>query len=109
MLHPGSLNGPAHRRGRALLATVAVATASLIGASCGYDDPTGSYNEVPDIVGDAIAFGIWGPSGTDTCSPEVHDGYMTVGPDGLRIWRRGASVLRATKTTSATRSSGRTT
>ena len=41
-------------------------------------------SEVPVVVGDAIAFGIWAPSGTDTCTPEIHDQYATVGPDGLR-------------------------
>ncbi len=40
--------------------------------------------ETPDVVGDAVAFGIWAPAGTDTCSPAVHDQYFAVGPDGLR-------------------------
>jgi hypothetical protein len=40
--------------------------------------------EVPEVVGDAIAFGIWSPSGTDTCSSDLHDGYATIGPDGVR-------------------------
>ena len=66
--------------GRRVLAAVAV----LALGACGYDDPTGSYIEVPDVVGDAIAYGIWAPSGTDTCSADVHDSYMAVGPDGLR-------------------------
>lgn len=52
--------------------------------ACGEDDPTASFIEVPEVVGDAIAYGIWAPSGTDTCSAEVHDSYMAVGPDGLR-------------------------
>jgi hypothetical protein len=33
-------------------------------------------------IGPARAFGIWAPSGTDTCSKDVHDRYATVGPDG---------------------------
>ncbi|MEM7416697.1 MAG: hypothetical protein AAF389_14425 [Gemmatimonadota bacterium] len=40
--------------------------------------------EVPDVVGDAVAFGIWSPAGPDTCTAEVHDHHHAVGPDGLR-------------------------
>src|SRR5688572_18041237 len=35
-------------------------------------------------LGDAVAFGIWTPAGTDTCSKAIHDSYSTVGPDQLR-------------------------
>lgn len=44
---------------------------------------TAAREPVP-AVGDAIAFGIWAPTGTDTCPASVHDEYVTVGPDGLR-------------------------
>jgi hypothetical protein len=37
-----------------------------------------------EAVGNGIAYGIWTPTGTDTCSKELHDSYSTVGPDGLR-------------------------
>ena len=60
----------------ALLVLVAVAV------SCDVDD--GMVPAVPDVVGEAVAFGVWAPSGTDTCSAAVHDRYSTVGPDGLR-------------------------
>lgn len=30
------------------------------------------------------AFGIWTPGRTDTCSPEIHNQYATVGPDGKK-------------------------
>lgn len=65
-----------NRHWLALGAAVALLTA------CDTDD--GFRTEVPDVVGDAIAFGIWSPSGTDTCSAEVHDQYSTIGPDGYR-------------------------
>lgn len=38
----------------------------------------------PEVIGDGVAFGIWSPSGPDTCSAAIHDQYHTVGPDGLR-------------------------
>jgi hypothetical protein len=58
------------------------AAVALALAACDTDDPL--LSEVPDVVGDAVAFGIWSPAGPDTCSPAVHDQYWTVGPDGLR-------------------------
>lgn len=30
------------------------------------------------------AFGIWRPSGTDTCTQEQHDAYAVIGPDGKK-------------------------
>lgn len=60
-----------------------VALIALIGACETTPDEMFTF-EVPDIVGDAVAFGIWSPSGTDTCSAEIHDSYFAVGPDGLR-------------------------
>ncbi|MCE9603223.1 MAG: hypothetical protein K8S21_13550 [Gemmatimonadetes bacterium] len=35
-------------------------------------------------IGNSIAYGLWSPSGTDTCSKALHDSYSVVGPDGLR-------------------------
>jgi hypothetical protein len=40
--------------------------------------------EEPIEVGEAMALGLWSPSGPDTCSTEIHDSYSVVGPDGLR-------------------------
>ena len=54
------------------------------GASCDPSDVSGPLFEAPQAVGDAMALGLWSPSGPDTCSAEIHDGYQTVGPDGLR-------------------------
>lgn len=33
-------------------------------------------------IGFAASYGIWSPSGTDTCSKEIHDKYSAIGPDG---------------------------
>jgi hypothetical protein len=41
--------------------------------------PTDLANATP-----SRAFGIWTPSGTDTCSPDIHNKYATVGPDGKK-------------------------
>ncbi|MFN0099014.1 MAG: hypothetical protein ACKVS7_10100 [Gemmatimonadaceae bacterium] len=35
-------------------------------------------------VGNSLAYGIWTPSGTDTCTQATHDSYSVIGPDGLR-------------------------
>jgi hypothetical protein len=62
-------------------AILAVATLAL--AACESSDDIFRY-EPPEIVGDAVAFGIWNPSGNDTCTKADHDAYYAVGPDGLR-------------------------
>jgi hypothetical protein len=54
----------------------------LFASACETDDTFQA--EVPEVIGDAVAFGVWSPTGTDTCTPAVHDQYSTVGPDGLR-------------------------
>ncbi|MBT8488688.1 MAG: hypothetical protein HKN72_12730 [Gemmatimonadetes bacterium] len=71
------------RRAFPMLGAVCV---SALVMGCDTDDPLPGFlgPEVPDIVGDAVAFGIWSPSGTDTCAASVHDQYFTVGPDGIR-------------------------
>ncbi len=59
---------------------VAVAAA----AACDDSDPV-RLADVPQVaIGDAIAFGIWSPTGTDTCPASVHDQYSVIGPDSLR-------------------------
>jgi hypothetical protein len=41
--------------------------------------------EPPTVaIGDGIAFGIWNPSGSDTCTKAIHDSYSTIGFDGYR-------------------------
>ncbi len=41
------------------------------------------FEETPEI-GQGQAYSVWTPSGTDTCTREIHDSYSVVGPDGLR-------------------------
>ncbi len=60
-----------------------VVTLALAAGGCDSEDAP-LVPEVPDVVGDAVAFGTWSPSGGDTCTPEIHDRHFTVGPDGLR-------------------------
>ena len=70
---------------RVLLVLVLVLVA--VPSACGTDDdplPTGVLLPPSEAVGDAGAFGIWSPSGPDSCSAEIHDQYFAVGPDGLR-------------------------
>ncbi len=62
-----------HARHGALVASVLVA-----GVTCG-DSPFAAPNDAPDGV--SRAFGIWAPGANDTCTPEIHDRYATVGPD----------------------------
>ena len=50
--------------------------------SCGPDMPTGPVQFT--AVGDGVAFGVWTPGGTDTCTKAIHDKFSTVGPDSLR-------------------------
>jgi len=50
--------------------------------ACAEDD--GFQAATPEYVGDAVAFGIWSPSGTDSCTSAIHDQYSTIGPDGYR-------------------------
>ncbi len=56
--------------------------ASMVLAACDVDDPL--QPEAPELIGDAIAFGIWSPGADDTCSAAIHDQFSTVGPDGLQ-------------------------
>ena len=55
-------------------------------AACGVTEETTTPFgiEPPELLGDAVAFGIWSPGGSDSCSAEVHDQYSTIGPDGYR-------------------------
>src|SRR5215510_4644526 len=47
------------------------------------DDRIASF-EGGEPIGDSRAFTLWVPGPNDTCTPEVHNRYMAVGPDGLR-------------------------
>jgi len=63
---------------RALLLT------AWVGASCDTSDFVAPRFEQVAEVGVSRAYGLWVPSGTDTCTPAIHNSYSTVGPDGLR-------------------------
>jgi len=45
---------------------------------------SGDVISLDDARGDSRAYNLWTPGPTDTCSPEIHNRYATVGPDGLR-------------------------
>ncbi|HXI20929.1 MAG TPA: hypothetical protein VNH46_07590 [Gemmatimonadales bacterium] len=55
--------------------------AALLGG-CG-DSGYGGVGPVQE-TGPAVQFGIWTPDSMDTCTPQIHDQYSVVGPDGKR-------------------------
>ena len=65
------------KRGRATL--VHLLCVGLL-AACDHGDVI----SLDDARGDSRAYNLWTPGPTDTCSPEIHNRYATVGPDGLR-------------------------
>ena len=84
MATPGTTPRTSRWHGRArvgLLRGVRLGTLVLLTA-CGTDDPV--QPDVPEVIGDAVAFGIWAPSTGDTCTADIHDQYSVVGPDGYR-------------------------
>lgn len=63
---------------------LSLSTALLAAVVSCSDDSTGLGGPgTPEPIGQSTAFGLWSPSGSDTCSKAVHDSYSTVGPDGL--------------------------
>ena len=52
--------------------------------ACSDSVPTASNPGTLATALPAKAFGIWTPGRTDSCSPEVHNQYATVGPDGKK-------------------------
>lgn len=68
---------PLTRRALSVTALMSVVVACSDSSSTGLDrdDPVAP-------TGESRAYGLWTPSGTDTCSKEIHDSYSTVGPDG---------------------------
>lgn len=38
----------------------------------------------PEETGPSVAYGLWSPGTSDTCTKAVHDAYSVVGPDGKR-------------------------
>lgn len=54
----------------------------LLLAGCETEGSTGPSPSVTP-VGEGASLGMWSPVGPDTCAKGAHDGYSTVGPDGL--------------------------
>ena len=44
----------------------------------------GDIISLEEAIGDSRAYNLWAPGPDDTCSPEIHNRYATVGPDELR-------------------------
>lgn len=61
-----------------------VLATSLLAVACAENAPTASNNGELATATPAKAFGIWTPGRTDTCSPDIHNTYATVGPDGKK-------------------------
>lgn len=53
-------------------------------AACTDASNTGPTDAELGSAAPARAYGIWVPSKTDTCSPDVHNRYATLGPDGKK-------------------------
>jgi len=65
----------AHRAG------IAVA-AGLAAWGCSVGTPSSPFGETAPTGEVSVAYSRWAPGPFDTCSPEIHDAYSTVGPDG---------------------------
>jgi hypothetical protein len=59
---------------------VPLGAVALIGVLAACEDTLPSAPR--EATGNAIAFGIWSPGPNDTCTPEIHNRYAVVGPDG---------------------------
>lgn len=66
------------------VAFVMSALSSLVLAACSAESPTTISPDAIAAAPASRAFGIWSPSKTDTCSPEIHNRYATLGPDGKK-------------------------
>jgi hypothetical protein len=65
--------------------TIALGVTVLLLAGCRADSAvTAPSQEELAAAGPARAFGIWTPGKSDTCTPEIHNRYATVGPDGKK-------------------------
>lgn len=51
--------------------------------ACNDASPTAAAADL-SAAAPSRAFGIWTPGRTDTCSPDLHNSYATVGPDGKK-------------------------
>ncbi len=62
----------------------ALISAAFALSGCSTESPSSPSPEQLAAAPPSRAFGIWAPSGSDTCSPAVHDRYATLGPDGKK-------------------------
>lgn len=60
-------------------AVLAPALAALAACSDGGSEPG-----QPVATGNSVAYDLWRPGANDNCTPEIHNQYSTVGPDGKR-------------------------
>ncbi len=61
---------------------LAAAAAALLAAGSLACSDSGLAGPDDAPAGLSRAFGIWSPGANDTCTPEIHDQYAVVGPDG---------------------------
>ncbi|MGH7503375.1 MAG: hypothetical protein ACREL7_16735 [Longimicrobiales bacterium] len=72
-------NGESRRSRRCVRAGAwAVLASAVLSNAC----ETDGLSSPGEATGPSVAFGIWQPGPTDTCSKEQHDRYAAVGPDG---------------------------
>ena len=64
---------------RAIGQSLVILLVTIGGATCG-DSGLQAPDQAPSGV--SRAFGVWVPGANDTCTPEIHDRFATVGPDG---------------------------
>src|SRR5688572_20814797 len=65
---------------RGLMARCCLVPLCLVLLSCQTDRVAGPG----EARGDSRALSAWAPGPADSCTPEIHNRYTTVGPDGLR-------------------------
>jgi hypothetical protein len=67
------------------MVTAVVATLMLVTlVGCKEAAPTAVSEATLAAAPPGHAFGIWAPGKTDTCTPEVHNRYVALGPDGKK-------------------------
>jgi hypothetical protein len=67
-------------RRRAVRHVAAVCAGVLALAAC--TDAAAGPDAAPTPIGPSVAYDVWMPGPGDTCTPEIHNAYSTVGPDG---------------------------
>lgn len=65
-------------------ASLGLLVAAAFAVACDSTDLASPRFEQVAEIGPSLAYSIWTPSLTDTCTREQHDAYSVVGPDGYR-------------------------